>query len=181
MCLEGENAEIGRERSRRIDLKLRGAYIQKSHKARSIESYQALKRRVLAIEPAIEDLTRGFLNNEARWIEVAIEELSRRQKVSRLIELAIESYRECDKKKLKGLDRQLIYRKLSRSYRDCLKIVFQRRDKHRYECNQACYSTKDPNNILSSQKHLSTQKMLSIQIPKHTHTHTHTHTQQQQV
>ena len=78
MCLEGENAEIGRERSRRIDLKLRGAYIQKSHKARSIESYQALKRRVLAIEPAIEDLTRGFLNNEARWIEVAIEELSRR-------------------------------------------------------------------------------------------------------
>ena len=41
---------------------------------------------------------RGFLNKEAQWIEVAIEQLSRRQKVSRLIELAIESYRECDKK-----------------------------------------------------------------------------------
>ena len=41
---------------------------------------------------------RGFLNKEAQWIEVAIEQLSRRQKVSRLIELSIESYRECDKK-----------------------------------------------------------------------------------
>ena len=61
--------------------------------------------RLFAINPANEDLTRGFLNKEARWIEVAIEELSRRQKVSRLIKLAIESYRECDKKKLKGLDR----------------------------------------------------------------------------
>ena len=47
---------------------------------------------------------RGFLNKEAQWIEVAIEQLSRRQKVSRLIELSIESYRECDKKQLKGLD-----------------------------------------------------------------------------
>ena len=48
---------------------------------------------------------RSFLNNEAQWIDVAIEKLSRRPKVSRLIELAIESYRECDKKKLKGLNR----------------------------------------------------------------------------
>ena len=63
---------------------------------------------LLAIKPTIEDLTRGFVNKEARWIEVAIEELSRRQKVSQLIELAIESYRECDKKKLKGLNRQLV-------------------------------------------------------------------------
>ena len=61
--------------------------------------------RLFAIDPANEDLTRGFLNKEARWIEVAIEELSKRQKFSRLIKLAIKSYRECDKKKLKGLDR----------------------------------------------------------------------------
>ena len=60
---------------------------------------------LLAIEPTIEDLTRGFLNKEAQWIEVAIEQLLRRQKVSRWIELAIKSYRECDKKRLKGLDR----------------------------------------------------------------------------
>ena len=30
--------------------------------------------RFLAIELAIKDLSRGFLNNEAQWIEVAIEE-----------------------------------------------------------------------------------------------------------
>ena len=72
--LGGEKVEISQERSMRVDLNSQGAYIQKSHKAQSIESYRALKRRVLAIEPAIENLTRGFLNNEAQWIEIAIEE-----------------------------------------------------------------------------------------------------------
>ena len=150
--------------------KSQGALLQKNHKAQSIESYQALKRRVLAIEIAIKELSRGFLNNEAQWIEVPIKKLSRRQKVSRWIELAIESYRECVKKKLKGLDRQLISQELSRSYRDCLKTVFQRREKNRYECNQVCYTTKDPSNILSSKNHLSTRKMLNTQI-QNTHTH----------
>ena len=42
---------------------------------RTIKSYRVLKRHVLAIEPAIKDLTRGFLNNEAQWIEVAIKEI----------------------------------------------------------------------------------------------------------
>ena len=41
------------------------------------------------------------------------------------------------------------------SYQKCEKTVVQGREKHRYECNQACYLTKDPINILSSQKHLS--------------------------
>ena len=63
------------------------------------------KTRVPSVEPAIEDQKGGFQHKEVRWIEVAIEKLSRRQKDSRLIELAIESYRECDKKQLKGLDR----------------------------------------------------------------------------
>ena len=68
-------------------------------------------------------------------------------------------------------------KKLSR----CAKTVFQRREKHRHECNQTCYSTKDPNNILSSQKHLSSRKMSSIQIQNtHTHTHTHTHNKSNQ-
>ena len=31
-----------------------------------------------------------------------------------------------------------------------LKTVFQRREKHKHKCNQTCYTTKDPNNILSS-------------------------------
>ena len=46
----------------------------------------------------------------------------------------------------------------------------QRREKHINECNQACYSTKDPINILSSQKHLSTQKNDQAFRSK-THTH----------
>ena len=58
----------------------------------------------------------------------------------------------------------------SRSYWDCLKTVFQRREKHKYECNQANYSTKDPNNILSSQNHLLTRKICLAHRSK-THTH----------
>ena len=54
---------------------------------------------------AIEDLTRGVYSKDSRWIEVAIKKLLGGQKVSRWIEVAIKSYRECDKKKLKGLDR----------------------------------------------------------------------------
>ena len=53
---------------------------------------------------------------------------------------------------------------------DCIKISFSRGEKHKYECNQACNSTKDPISILSSQNHLSTT-ILSTKIPK-THTHT---------
>ena len=58
----------------------------------------------------------------------------------------------------------------SRGCRDCSKTDFQRREKHRHECNQAYYLTKDPTNILSSQKHLSSRKMSSIKI-QNTHTH----------
>ena len=46
------------------------------------------------------------------------------------------------------------------SYRGGVEPTFQnnfwRGEKHRHECNQACNSTNDPINILSSQKHLST-------------------------
>ena len=160
-CLGGEKTQISQERSKRIDLKLRGAYIYEYHKPRLIESYRGLKTHLLAIELAIEDLTRGFLNKEAWWIEIAIEELSSIQKFSRWIEVAIKSYRECDKKKLKSSIGRIAIERYRDSYQDCSKIVFQGREKHRYECNQTCYSNKDPRNILSSQNHLSTRKMLS--------------------
>ena len=52
-----------------------------------------------------------------------------------------------------------------------LKNYFSRREKHRYECNQACNSIKDLINILSSQNHLSI-KNFKHNDPKHTHTHT---------
>ena len=51
------------------------------------------------------------------------------------------------------------------------KIVFQRRENDKNECNQACYSTKDPINILSSKKYLSTKKCQAFRS-KNTHTHT---------
>ena len=50
------------------------------------------------------------------------------------------------------------------------KTSFSRREKHRYECNQAYNSINDPNTILSSQNHLSII-ILSTWIPE-THTHT---------
>ena len=51
-----------------------------------------------------------------------------------------------------------------------LKNIFSRREKHRYECNQACYTIKDPNNVLRSQKHLSIKKNVKHIDPKHTYT-----------
>ena len=54
-----------------------------------------------------------------------------------------------------------------------LKNSFSRIEKYKYECNQACFTTKDPNNILDSQNHLSTKNVKHID-PKHTHAHTHT-------
>ena len=77
----------------------------KLDRSRAIKKLLKFKTRVPAVKPAIEDQKGGFQHKEVRWIEVAIEKLSRRQKDSRLIKLAIESYRECDKKQLKGLDR----------------------------------------------------------------------------
>ena len=56
-----------------------------------------------------------------------------------------------------------------------LKNSVSRREKHRYECNQTCNSTKDPNNILTSQKLLLTRKKNVKHIDPKTHTHTHTH------
>ena len=97
----------------------------------------------------------------------AVEKLSRRQELSRSIHRVSKSYRECDKKKLKKLDRQQGIEEVSSQL---LKLVFQDEKKHRYECNPTCNSTNDPTNILSSQNHLSI-KILSPWISK-THTHT---------
>ena len=53
-----------------------------------------------------------------------------------------------------------------------LKNSFLRKEKHRYECNQTYNSTNNPNNILNSQKHLSTNFFFKHINPKNTHTHT---------
>ena len=41
-----------------------------------------------------------------------------------------------------------------------VKNSFSRREKHIYECNQACNTTKDPNNILNSKKSSLNQKKI---------------------
>ena len=65
---------------------------------------------------------------------------------------------------------------LSRRCRGGVELAFQnsfsRGEKHRHECNQVCNSTNDPNNILISQKHLSTKFFFFFKAygsQKHTH------------
>ena len=110
----------------------------------------------------------------------SIKDLSARQKISRCIEKLSRFYQE-EIQRPRWIEIVLTSvetrRKRARQIAICqellrwVKTVFQRREKHIRECNQACYPTKDSNNILSSQKHLLTGKMSSIQI-QNTHTHT---------
>ena len=58
---------------KRIESKIARRLLIGIHKPRSIESYRGLKTCFIAVEPTIEDQTRGFVNKEARWIETAIE------------------------------------------------------------------------------------------------------------
>ena len=142
-----------------MKLDSRRPYIQKLiilDRSRGIERCRALKVQQI-------QLSRGFQSKEARWIEVAIEHPEG-------FSMDQSSYRECNKKQMKGLDGQPSYQEVSRQLLRLLKNVFQGREKHRYECNQTCYLIKDPNNILNSQKHLSTKKCQAQRSKTHIHT-----------
>ena len=109
-------------------------------------------------------------NNACKRISIdppAVEKLSRGQELSQSIHLVVERCQDYDKKQLKILTDKLGVKELSRLFKNS----FSRREKHRYECNQVSNSTKDLNNILSFQKHLSTRKMISTKIPKHLNSH----------
>ena len=113
------------------------------------------------------------IEQKPTWMDrTAIEHLSSRQKVSWWIENLSSCYREKVQKAqwieiaLTSIEtrrkRGSIDSNLSRGVEKlstCAKIVFQRTEKHEHECNQACYSTNDLINMLSSQKYLSTRKM----------------------
>ena len=101
----------------------------------------------------------------------SVEDLSTRQNVSRWIEKLSRSYRNKFQKAQwieialtsieKGRSKILMDSQLSRAVENLLRLLknsFSRREKHIYECNQTCNSTKDPNNILISQKHLLIKK-----------------------
>ena len=77
--------------------------------------------------------------------------------------------RSVEKKKPKGSIGSYLSR-FVKKLSSLIKTIFQRGEKHINEYGQASYSTKDPNNILNSQKHLSTRKMQSIKDPnRYTH------------
>ena len=167
-CLGGDRACFCRERSKemRSDFALD---LFKENASRWIEDLlrfcQALILDKWIYRGAVENLSttkclngsriywpnRNFLDG-SRICREAIETKSRKL---RWIEDAL---RSVEKKKSKGLDRLLFVKKSL----SLIKTVFQREEKHRDKCNQASYSTKYPNNILSFQKHLSKRKMQSI-------------------
>ena len=63
------------------------------------------------------------------------------------------SYRDCNKNQLKiSIDKPSV-EEVSR----LLKNSFSRREKHRYECNQACSTTKDPKIIFELFKNIFQQ------------------------
>ena len=100
-----------------------------------------------------------------------VKELSRGQKLSRSIHQVLRCCRDCDKKKLRKLDRELAIKEVSRRCQaNFSKTVFQEEKKHWHECNQVCNSTNDPNNILSSQVYLLTKIFKAHGSQKHTYT-----------
>ena len=78
----------------------------------------------------IENLSRSYRDKvqKARWIEITLTSIKPRRKRGSML-----SVERCPN----------VIQKLKNS--------FSRREKHKYECNQACFTTKDPNNILSFQ------------------------------
>ena len=74
-------------------------------RSRCVERCWEFKRRFLAVEELSRIYREVSIAKESRWIEEAIERLLSNQKVSRWIKQLSRSYRECDKKQLKGLNR----------------------------------------------------------------------------
>ena len=121
------------------------------NKSRGIERCRALKG---STDAAIEHVSLGVHSKkEARWIE----ELSR-------------SCRDCDKKKLKSSIDKPGIEGCQEAVKIVLKTVFQRKEKHRHECNQTCNTTKHHINLSKSSPNNNFKHM----DPKNTHTHTHT-------
>jgi len=140
--------------------------------SRSVESCRALILDRYIYRGAIEHLS---TEKKPRWIE----QLSRSYREDRNFLNGLRISREVIEKNSKKFwwiknvirsveksnPRVSINRFLSRAIEKLsrwAKIVFQRREKHRNECNQACYSAKDPTNILSFKNHLSTRKNVKL-------------------
>ena len=131
---------------------------------------QETGRRQLRYRVSIEQ-QRIRIKNKSSIDPPGVEELSRRQELSRSIHQVSMRCQDCIKKNAWEA------RQIAR-YRGGVKTVFQnnfsRCEKHRYECNPTYNSTNNPINTKISQNSLSIQKKFWAQgSPKHTHTHTH--------
>ena len=105
MCLGGETVESNRERSRKVRFELCWPYWYKLSNSRQIEG----SREVSSFKEGRQKLISSMCprQGESWWIEVTVEDLSRGQKFSRSIHLAIERCWDCDKKQLKSLTDKL--------------------------------------------------------------------------
>ena len=89
------------ERSGRNERKSRWRVYIEIHKARWIERCRVLKTRVLSVRELSRICREVSIAKGSRWIE----KLSRIYQASRKFLNESSSYRECDKKQLKGLNR----------------------------------------------------------------------------
>ena len=171
---EGERSErIKRDREKwgryRTDPLYRNFIIL--NRSRCVERCRALKRRFLAVEELSRIYREVYTVKEALWIEQAVEKLSSKQKVSRWNEVAIEGYRECDKKQPKGLDRWPSYWEVSNSCQDCLKSVFQEEKNIDMNAIKHAIHQWSKQHFKLSNSSLNKKIMLSTWIQKiHTHT-----------
>ena len=158
---EGERSErIKRDREKwgryRTDPLYRNFIIL--NRSRCVERCRALKRRFLAVEELSRIYREVYTVKEALWIEQAVEKLSSKQKVSRWNEVAIEGYRECDKKQLKNLDSQA-----------CLKIVFKKRKTEIWMQSSMPYNQWSKQHFKHSKSSLNKKNVKRID-PKCAHT-----------
>ena len=90
-------------------------------------------------------------SQKLRWIEIAITVVEKRRLRGSRDSLAIERYWEAVE-----IAQKQFFKEEKNTYMNAIK------------------HTKDPNNILSSQKHFSKGKCQAFRLKTHTHTHTHT-------
>ena len=124
-------------------------------------------RRQLRYRESIEQQRISF-KNRSSIDPLGVEELSRRQELSRSIHQVSRRFWDCVKKKAWEA------RQIAR-YRGGVEPAFQnsfsREEKHRYECNPTYNSTNDPINTKIFQNSLSIKKKIEHKDLQNTHTH----------
>ena len=148
--LGDEKTEVSKERSTEMSYESHEKNIQAISKSRQMKVSRGIEQSIkVGVKKKAIDRCRcqacveeqiTISRIEARSIDLVIGKLSRRQELSQLIHQLSRRCQDCDKKK------SLEARQIARCGAS-FKNSFQRREKHRYECNQTCNITNDPNTI----------------------------------